>query len=240
MDRKLDRKTDGRAKIFSLDQDDLWIEALVPGDTGMGPSESISFQVSSIAHVRSLGEKHTVIVLNNGPEITLALAKQDFMDRMDSGEAGETLDLKSVSVIEDKGELMKRLRTEFKEAQEMAKHAEFNKLTFTAFVRAPQQKEFVEFTFTGADVLPDKISEGGSIMGGQALTFVMRRPAKGPFEGGQFMIETTLEEFHAMCKTAREKSENRLDLREYSMRKGTLTSEERAAQGLPLKRGPQP
>ena len=82
-----------------------------------------------------------------------------------------------------------RLRTEFKEAQELAKHAEFNVLTFTAFVRAPQQKEFVEFTFSGADVHPDKISEGGSIMGGNALTFVLRRPGKGPFDGGQFMID---------------------------------------------------
>ncbi|MEZ0261773.1 MAG: hypothetical protein ACAH80_12240 [Alphaproteobacteria bacterium] len=240
MDRKLDRKLDGKAKIFSLDQDDLWIEALVPAEAGMGPSESISFQVSSIAHVKSLGEKHTVIALNNGPEITLSIAKQDFMERMNSGEAGETLDLKAVSVTEDKNELMKRLRTEFKEAQELAKHAEFNKFTFTAFVRAPQQKEFVEFTFSGADVYPDKISEGGSIMGGQALTFVMRRPGKGPFEGGQFMIETTIEEFNAMCRMARDKSENRLDLREYSMRKGTLTSEERAARDVPLKRGPQP
>ena len=240
MERKLDRKPDGKAKIFSLDQDDLWIEALVPADSGMGPSESISFQVSSIAHVRSLGENHTVIALTKGPDITLAISKQDFMNRMDSGEAGETLDLKSVSVLEDKGILMHRLRTEFKEAQEMAKYAEFNKLTFTAFVRAPQQKDFVEFTFTGADVHPDKISEGGSIMGGNALTFILRNPDKGPFDGGQFMIETTLGEFNDMCRKAREKSDNRLDLRDYSMRKGTLTSEERAALDLPPKRGPRP
>jgi len=204
----LDRKPDGKAKIFSLDQDDLWIEALVPADSGMGPSESISFQVSSIAHVRSLGENHTVIALTKGPDITLAISKQDFMNRMDSGEAGETLDLKSVSVLEDKGILMHRLRT--------------------------------EFTFTGADVHPDKISEGGSIMGGNALTFILRNPDKGPFDGGQFMIETTLGEFNDMCRKAREKSDNRLDLRDYSMRKGTLTSEERAALDLPPKRGPRP
>jgi hypothetical protein len=238
----MDRKLEGRPKIFSLEQDDLWVEALIPGETGLEPSESISFQVAAIAHVRSLGADHAVIALNGGPEIILAVPKAELMERLTNGAAGETLDLKPASVLEKKGLLLERLRTEFKEAQEMAKHAEFNKLTFTAFVRAPQQKNFTEFTFSGADVHPDKVSEGGSIMGGNALTFTLRNPGKGPFEGGQFMIESTLEEFGEFCRAAHDRGQTRLDLRDYSMRKGTLTAEERAPKEPPYRvfKGPLP
>ena len=69
-----------------------------------------------------------------------------------------------------------------------------------------------------------------------------RHPEKAPFDGGQFLLETTQEEFKALCRKARELGQETLDIREYSKRKGTLTSEERIARGLPnahdLRRGP--
>ncbi len=228
----MNRKLDGNAKIFSLDQDDLWIEALVPAESGMGPSESISFQVENISHIRSLGPKHSVIAVKGGPDITVALPKDELMERLNTGAAGETLDLKKHTVLENRGVLLERLRGEFRDAQEAAKYDDINALTFTAFVRLPQQKEYIELTFKGTDILPAKTSEGGSIMGGQALTFVLRAPKAG-FPDGQFIMETTQDEFKALCRKARELGQDTLDIREYSRRKGNLTTEERAARGLP-------
>ncbi|TAL35526.1 MAG: hypothetical protein EPN97_07045 [Alphaproteobacteria bacterium] len=209
------------AKIFSLDRRDLWIEALVPGEEGVSAADPILFSADSISFIRGLGAKNSVIRLTSGVDITLRLPQSDLLEKLRNPK-GDILDLKRFSYVERQEPLLQRLREEFKAEADDAKYAPLESLTFRAWVRPANKAEFRDFTFRGQDVLMRFASEGDSIMGGRNIRLKMKPGGRVPFEGAEFIIEGTLQEFHAMSREAYFKGLVEIDLRDYSLRKGTV------------------
>lgn len=217
------------AKIFSLDQRDLWIEALVPGEEGISPADPILFQAGAIDFIRGLGSKNSIIRLSSGVEITLNLPQAELLDKLQNPE-GDMLDLKRFSYYEKREPLLNRLREEFKAEAEDEKFAPLENLTFRAFVRPANKAEFKDFTFCGKDVEMRALSEGDSIMGGKNIRLKMKPGVRAPFDVREFIIEGTLHDFHAMAREACFKGQNALDLREYSLKKGIVPPPDENAQ----------
>ncbi|MEZ0224458.1 MAG: hypothetical protein ACAH83_07895 [Alphaproteobacteria bacterium] len=217
------------AKVFSLDQRDLWIEALVPGEEGLSTADPLLFQAPSIDFIRGLGPKNSIIRLSSGVEVTLNIPQAELLEKLQNPD-GDILDLKPFSSCEKRDALLNRLREEFKAAAEEAKYAPLEKLTFRAWVRPAQQAEFKDFTFRGSDVSMRALGEGDSIMGGKNIRLKMKPDAHAPFEGSEFIIEGTLREFHAMCQDTSAKGLTALDLREYSLKKGKVPPPDEKAQ----------
>lgn len=209
------------AKIFSLDQRDLWIEALVPGEEGLSPVDPIMFQACAIDSIRGLGPKNSIIRLSSGVEIALNLPQAVLLEKLQNPK-GDILDLKRFSCGEKREPLVNRLREEFRAEAEEAKYALLESLTFRAWVRPANKAEFKDFTFRGKDVLMRAICEGDSIMGGKNIRLKMKPGTRGPFEASEFIIEGTLQELHAQCLEAHSRGQAALDLRDYSLKKGTI------------------
>jgi hypothetical protein len=226
------------AKIFSLNQGELWIEALLPGEEGLSPSDPVSFQASSIEYIRALGPKASVVHLTSGLEIALSLPQPALLQKLQNPDDA-MLDLKSLSYVEKRGMLLDRLREEFKKEAEAAKYAPLENLTFRAWVRVPNKADFREFEFSGRDVRVRDISEGGSIMGGTNMRFPLKEGANSTFGNGEFIIEGSLQELRAMCLEACARGDKELDLREYSLKKGTVLPADEAAK-LQARKAPQP
>jgi hypothetical protein len=226
------------AKVFSIDRRDLWIEALLPAEEGLPEPDPISFQIESIDYVRAVGPRHSSIRLKSGTEFFFTLPQPALQSMLRAPEE-PVLDLKPYVCFEKKNALLGRLRELFKEEAEAAKYAPVENLSFRAFVRIAGQADFREFNFSGRDINARNIAEGGSIMGGQNLRFTLKDASRSPFPGvSEVLMEGTLAEFNALCGEAYRRGHKVLDLSDYSMRKGTLTAEERARRTSPP--GPQP
>jgi hypothetical protein len=215
----LDKSKPIGAKIFSLDTDSLWIEALVPGTEDVSAADPITFQASSIDHVRGLGPKVSVITLKSGTDITVRLPQADLMERL-RGAEGSLLDLKDFCSIEPRGKLIARLQADFRQEAEDARWAPLEKMKFCAWVRAPNATDFREINFSGKDVRMREIAEGDSILGGKNIRLSMRNPLQAPFDGLEFIMEGTIAEFRAMTEDAHARGKTELDLRDYTSRKG--------------------
>lgn len=228
------------SKVFSIDRRDLWIEALLPAEEGMPGPDPILFQADSIDYIRGLGPKNTALRLKSGLELFFSLSPQALMEGLRAPDS-QVLDLKPYVCFEKKKELLDRLREEFREAAEAAKFASIENMSFRAFVRTSNKAEFREIAFTGRDIFARKIAEGGSIMGGNNIRLTLRDAEKSPFGVAELLMEGTLAEFRSMCDEAYARGERELDLREYSMRKGTVPAEERAQKAAQQQgRGLQP
>lgn len=224
------------AKIFSLDQRDLWIEALVPGEEGLSVADPILFQASAIGFIRGLGPKNSIIQLSSGVEVILNLPQDELFDKLqDAG--GDILDLKRFSCYEKREPLLNRLREEFKAAAEDAKYATLESMTFRAWVRPANKAEFRDFTFHGKDVEMRSLSEGDSIMGGRNIRLKMKPGVRAPFEVREFIIEGTLQDLHAMARDGCSRGQTTLDLREYSLKKGTIPPPD---ENVPQRKAPSP
>jgi hypothetical protein len=224
------------AKIFSLDQSALWVEVLTPGLEGVSSTDILSFHASSIDYVRSMGPRASLIHLKSGAEAAVRMPLNELMDRLQSPD-GPVLDLKKLSYLETKAALAQRIQQEFKEAAEAEKYAALENLTFHAWVRPANKAEFTEFTFAGRDVRMRNLSEGDSIMGGRNIRFTMNEGVRAPFDAAEFIMEGTIEELRKKCVEAYGCGDAEIDLREYSLRKGTVPpSEERPA----VRKAPQP
>lgn len=224
----LDGSKGHKAKIFSLDQSTLWVEALMPGTEGISSSDTITFQAASIDFVRALGPRASLIRLKSGTDIALRMPQPVLMDKLQNPD-GALLDLKGVSYVETKAALLERLQADFRKEAEREKYAALEEMTFRVFVRASNQTNFREFTFRGCDANLRDMQEGGSIMGGNNLRLAMKDAAKGPFGGADFIIEGTLNEFRAMALEAHARGERELDLRDHSLRKGTTPPDQKPA-----------
>ena len=110
------------AKIFSLDSANLWVEALVSGEEGLPPTDTISFPAASIDYVRALGNKTSLIRLNSGLELAVSMPQDLLMERLRSPD-GPVLDLKGLTRLEKRGLLLDSLRDEFKKEAEAEKCA---------------------------------------------------------------------------------------------------------------------
>ncbi len=212
------------AKIFSLDQSALWVEVLVPGFDGVSASDTLSFQPSSVDFIRSAGPHASLIRLNSGLEAAVRLPLPELLERLRAPE-GPVLDLKPLSYLETGTALVRRLQEDFKEAAEAEKYAALENLTFHVWMRPPHKAEFREFTFAGADVLMRKTSEGDSIMGGKNIRMTVKDPSKLPFEGGEFIIEGAFSELRRLCAEAYGRGDTDIDLRDWSLQKGTTPPE---------------
>jgi len=221
-----------QSKSFHFDREDLWVEALIPGQEGLSPADVITFRVAAIKEMQSLGQKNASIKLDTGREIIFDISYGELRTKLREAE-DRVLDLRDATNITPKDKLMKKLREEFKEAAEREKHAAFEALSFKAFVRTAKKTDFREFAFTGLDVKPGELSEGSSIMGGSYTKLELRDPAKHGFSTNEIIVEIPLAEFRALCAEATGKGFRELDLRDLSLRKGTVVPpEKRAAAGL--------
>jgi hypothetical protein len=207
-------------KIFSLDQRELWIEALVPAEEGFPAPDPILFQRASIDYIRGLGPKNSVIRLVSGTEIFLDVSQPQLLEKIQQAE-DPVLDLKPHTLTEGKGALLTRLRDEFQREAEASKYAAFENLTIRAWIRPPNKAEFHEMEFRGQDIAWRDLSEGDSIMSGKNMRLKMKPSGCLPFDGNEFIIEGRVAEFTQMCRDAFAKGLAELDARAYSIKKGT-------------------
>ena len=222
------------AKILTVEQSGLWIDALVPGQDGLWPSDVISFQFGEVGALQSFGPQHCLLKLKSGPEIILDLALPELRLKIQDC-AGAVLDLKPFVNLSPKAEVVKSIRAAFAEAADAEKWAYIESLTITAHVRQSQGKEFKPYTFSGKDVQARKIEEGGSIFGDRNIRITMRPGKSNPFGKSEFIIESTLESFQQLCRAAYETGTGVLDISAYSLRKGLVPVEEKAASQPPLR-----
>ena len=217
-----------KAKIFSLDQSTLWIEALVPGTEGLSASDTLSFQAANIDFVRALGPRASLIRLKSGDDIALRMPQPVLMEKLLNPE-GALLDLKGFSYLEPKAKLLERLQSDFRKEAEYEKYGMLEEMTFRAFVRPSNKADFREVAFRGQDVRLRDMAEGDSIMGGRNIRLAMKDPAKGPFGVAEFILEGTVHEFRTLAMEAHARGERQIDLRGYSLKKGTMPPDERPA-----------
>ncbi len=223
-----------QSKIMTVDQSGLWIDALVKGQDALWPSDVISFQFAEVGRLQSLGPQNSVLTLKNGPEIILDLSLDALRLKIQDC-ASEVLDLKPFVNLLPKAEVVKSIRQAFAEAADADKWVHIESLTITSFIRQSQGKEFKPFTFKGSDIFARRLEEGGSIFGDKNLRLKMRPGKTNPFGTAEFIIETTMEEFDKLCRTAYQAGTGKLDISEYSMRKGTVPKEDKNPAAPPLR-----
>ncbi|MDI1228000.1 MAG: hypothetical protein PSY14_09980 [bacterium] len=218
-------------KTFNLDRGDLWLDVLVPGQEGLSATDTLSFPVTTLAEMQSLGEKNSLLKLKDGREVVLNLSHADLRRKL--REAEDTIvDLTAVTNLTPRKQLAAKLKQEFEEAAEREKNKAFNALTFRLSVRTSQKTDFREITFTGADIQRASIASGSSIMGGENVKFNFRAPEKFGLRAAEAIAELELETFNAAVKQALATGMTDIDLRELSMRKGTeIPPEKRKANG---------
>ncbi len=219
-------------KTFNLDRGDLWLDVMVPGNEGLSATDTLSFRISTVVEMQSLGEKNSLLKLEGGREIVLNLSHTDLRRRL--REAEDTIvDLTAVTNLTPRKQLAAKLKEEFAEAVEREKNKAFNALTFRVFLRTSQKTDFREVTFTGADIKIPTLAQGGSIMGGNNTKFELREPAKFGYSSGEVIMEIDLADFKKLVEDAKQSGNTHLDLRALSMRKGVeIPPEKRKANGL--------
>lgn len=226
-DRKEPPRKFGSVKTLSGGRDDVWVETLVKSCYGADVPDAVSFHAKEIMLLRALGAEHTLITLERGDEFVIALPHAQLTQKIYNADA-DVVDLKPYATTETKDEACRRLRSAFKEAQERKPYEIYERLTYKAYVRMPQTNAFKEFEFNGKDIDFSQMSEGGSKMGGSCVTLHTRLEEGSPFGTQSFIIETTLSDFKKFVTAATERSEDVLDIRSYSMRKGTVFASKEA------------
>lgn len=213
-------------KTFNFDRGDLWIDVRVAGQEGISATDTFSFPVRTITEMQSLGEKHSLLKLDSGREIILNLSHAEL--RRQLREAEDTvLDLTSVTSLATRKNLAAKIKQEFDEAAERERNKAFNALTFRLSIRTSQKTDFREVTFTGADIVRSALASGGSIMGGTNTKLQFREPGKFGLRTEEAITEVDLESFNAAVKKALASGTTDIDLRELSMRKGTVIPPEK-------------
>ena len=229
-----------QSKVLSFDRGYLWIEALVPGQSGRSDADPISFQLSAISEIAGFGPKNSYIMLNTGREILFDLSYDELRAKLrDSDDA--MLDLNSVSRLATRDGLKNQFNDEARrEAETLAQrraglsnNTVVESITFTVWARSPGKAGFNEFTFSGKDVNTEAIAEFDSIMGGRNISLHLKNPAGTPFTGGEFVIEMSLRQFRTLCDEAYMSLQTTLDLREVSLQKGTLLPPSKKAAPAP-------
>lgn len=205
-------------KIYSLTDQDPWVEVLVSGYEGIATEDAYAFRLQKIDTLRALGPAHSVMTLTDKTEIIITLPQSELMHRLNSAEEA-VIDLKSQTLVTGRDALIKQLREEARRKAEMEKEKEITSLRIKAFIRASQKSEFVSFVFSGADLNLSKMEEGGSIHGGKNIRMKLHKPAETPFGEREFIIEGKLEEFRQLCRAAYQKGADHVDLSEFSMEK---------------------
>ncbi|MFN7114506.1 MAG: hypothetical protein ACK4PK_09160 [Alphaproteobacteria bacterium] len=198
--------------------DDPWVQVLVPGYEGMSDKDIYAFRAHDIKSLREFGPAHTVIKMQDGQEFLIALSYAATMQKLDEPDRGR-VDFSTVTMTEGKDALVKKLKEEFRRAQELQKEPAIAAVTVKAFVRASQSSKFVPFTFAGKDIRLSDIKEGSSIHGGPTVNMTFYTGIDAPFGKSEVIIEGKLEEFRRLCAEAVAKGEDTVDLSEYSMRK---------------------
>jgi len=217
-----------QSKVFSYDRGGLWIEALVPGEEGLSIADAISFRLAEVRLIRGYGEAHTIIQLEKNTEIVIGLPYAELTRKIRECDL-DVLDLKADTDLTPRAQLSKRLKAAFAEAQEALKYASIEEMRFTAYVRERLSADFEKFSFTGRDIDARNIQEGGSVMGGQVLTFTLRERTS-PWGTKKFLLEGTLAEFQQLCREAYTKGLRELDLSAFSSRKGLTIADEKRAE----------
>lgn len=218
-----------RAKVLSLDNDDVWVEALARGIDGLSNAEPVSFPLSTIAEISGFGEGHSALRLNSGRELFFSLPHQELKKRIFEAEGAE-LNLRSVSVPVNQKELQHLLSETLKRKFEVSSRKENNSdlsndkivesLSFTAWARSPNREDFKQITFSGSDIVASRITENESVMGGRNLSFHLRRPLGSAFPKGEFIVEISLREFRNLCDEAYMNLQPAVDMSEQSLSKG--------------------
>lgn len=198
--------------------DDPWVQVLVPGHEGLSDKDIYAFRAHDIKSLRGFGAAHTLMKLQDGQEFLITLSYESTMQQLDQPDGGR-VDFSTVTMTEGKDALVKKLKEEFRRAQELQKEPDIAAVTIKAFVRASQSSNFVPFTFAGKDIRLSDIKEGNSIHGGPTVNMMLYAAAPSPFENNEVIIEGKLEEFRRLCHDAVARGEDTVDLSEYSMRK---------------------
>jgi hypothetical protein len=198
--------------------DDPWVQVLVPGHEGLSDKDIYAFRAHDIKSLRGFGPAHTVMKLQDGQEFLIALSYASTMERLDQPDSGR-VDFSSVTMTEGKEALVKKLKEEFRRAQELLKEPDIAAVTIKAFVRTTQSSHFVPFTFAGKDIRLSDIKEGNSIHGGPTVNMTLYAGTSSPFGNNEVIIEGKLEEFRRLCRDAVARGKDTADLSEYSMRK---------------------
>lgn len=199
-------------------RDDPWVEVLVPGLEGVSETDAFAFRASTIKGVKSFGPDHALIQCEDGKEYMFTLSYQALMQALDMPEGGR-VNLTGFSVAGGKEPVIKKLREAFRRAQEQKEEKDIAAVTIKAFIRTAHKSEFVPFEFAGKDVQLSKIEQGGSIHGGQRISFKLYEPQQTPFGGQEFNIECTLDDFRRICREAVARNEKHVDISDLSMRK---------------------
>lgn len=228
-----------RSKILSLDRGDLWVEVLQPSPAGLPEPESVTFPAASIAEMGSFGPNHSFLKLNNGRDVYLALPLDALKSRLREPDDDNTVDLKSVTYLQDAKALTRELKTSMKEEFDFAalspeqqkQRRMIEGMTFRVQARTPKRDDFRLFTFSGADLTVKGMEEGSSMMGGKNLILTLRKPAGTPFPGGSFIIEMSRQEFLSAAEQAYMGLQKEVDLTEATSAKGKT---------FPPQKGPQP
>ncbi|MDP2205718.1 MAG: hypothetical protein Q8K65_05370 [Alphaproteobacteria bacterium] len=203
--------------------DDPWVQVLVPGHEGLSDKDIYAFRAHDIKSLRGFGPAHTVMKLQDGQEFLIALSYESAMEKLDQPDSGR-VDFSTATMTEGKEALVKKLKEEFRRAQELQKEPDIAAVTIKAFVRASQSSKFTPFTFAGKDIRLSDIKEGNSVHGGPTVNMTFYADAAAPFGKNEVIIEGRLEEFRRLCAEAVAKGEDTVDLSEYSMRKFKETS----------------
>jgi len=205
-------------KNLFAQSDDPWVQVRVPCQEGISDKDIYAFRAHDIKSLRGFGPAHTLMKLQDGQEFLIAFSYETAMAKLDQPDGGR-IDFIEATMIEGKDALVKKLKEEFRRAQELLKEPDIAAVTITAFVRASQRSDFVPFTFAGKDIRLSDIKEGNSIHGGPTVNLSLYPPAETPFGNGEVIIEGKLEEFRRFCREAIEKGATAVDIAEYSMQK---------------------
>lgn len=205
-------------KNLFAQSDDPWVQVLVAGQEGISDKDIYAFRAHDIKSLRGFGPAHTLMKLQDGQEFLIALGYETTMQQLDQPDGGR-VDFTDVTMTEGRDALVKKLKEEFRRAQELLKEPDIAAVTIKAFVRASKKSDFVPFTFAGKDIRLADIREGNSIHGGPTVNLNLYPSAESPFGNGEIVIEGKLEEFRRFCREAVERGVTDVDMTEYSMQK---------------------
>lgn len=206
------------AKNLSAKQEEPWVWVSIPGTEGVSRQDVWAFRAGEIKSLRSFGPAHSLIRHQEGSEHLIALPFAALIERLEQPD-GNKIDLSALTVVEGKDVLVKKLKEEFRRAQELEQNPEIAAVTITANVRASQSSKFVPFTFAGKDIRLSDMKEGSSIHGGPTVNLRLYPSAASPFGNDEVIIEGKLEEFRRLCREAVARGEDIVDMSEYSMKK---------------------
>lgn len=210
----------GRSKIYSLADEDPWVQVRVSGYEGVSAGDNYAFRRSAIKSIRSIGAAHTVIKTDEKEATIIHMPQTDLLEVLNNAEEG-VIDLREKTLLTSTAEIIKGIKEEERRRLEREKEASVTSLLITAFARASQKSDFVQVQFSGDEINIAKLEEGGSIHGGHNIRVHLYDNAQSetPFKEKIFIIEGRLEEFRRLCLEAYQRGDTALDISDYSMQK---------------------